>query len=326
MRSLTRSSTSACSAAVSGVKCEKSKRRRSGATSEPFCAACSPSTRRSAKCRRWVALWLRRMASRRAASTASVTRSPAAQRALEHLAVVDVELAGRLAAVVDSTCRTCAHSPLRAVARQSPARVVARPGRPARRRTASSRTTTPTGPDRPDLVDLAAARGQGDHLALGRRPPRSRGTSSAAAARRAPGRRPRPRPCRRRRPSGARCSLHRGVEAGLVDAVAALRRDHVGQIEREAEGVVELEHDLARDRLRRVARERLELVLEQLHAAVERLAELDLLLGVTCSITGAARGARGRSSPISVDHAVRDLVEERLARCRAASRGRWRAA
>ena len=34
---LTRRSTSASSAAVIGWKCEKSKRRRSGATSEPFC-------------------------------------------------------------------------------------------------------------------------------------------------------------------------------------------------------------------------------------------------------------------------------------------------
>ena len=42
--------------------CAKSKRSRSGATSEPFCATWSPSVRRSASCRRWVAEWLARMA------------------------------------------------------------------------------------------------------------------------------------------------------------------------------------------------------------------------------------------------------------------------
>ena len=43
-RALTRSSTLRFSSSVSGAKCEKSKRRRSGATSEPFCVTCAPST------------------------------------------------------------------------------------------------------------------------------------------------------------------------------------------------------------------------------------------------------------------------------------------
>ena len=38
----------------------KSKRSRSGATSEPFCVTCGPSRRRSASCSRWVAEWLAR--------------------------------------------------------------------------------------------------------------------------------------------------------------------------------------------------------------------------------------------------------------------------
>ena len=75
-RSLTRSSTCCFSSSVSGAQCEKSKRSRSGATSEPFCVTCVPSTWRSAQCSRCVAEWLRRMSSRRSASTASLTVSP----------------------------------------------------------------------------------------------------------------------------------------------------------------------------------------------------------------------------------------------------------
>ena len=52
---LTRSSTARISSCVIGFGCEKSKRSRSGATSEPFCATWSPSTWRSASCRRCVA-------------------------------------------------------------------------------------------------------------------------------------------------------------------------------------------------------------------------------------------------------------------------------
>ena len=63
--SLTRRSTPASSSSVSGWKCEKSKRRWSGATSEPVCFTCSPSTSRSARCSRCVAEWFARMRSRR---------------------------------------------------------------------------------------------------------------------------------------------------------------------------------------------------------------------------------------------------------------------
>ena len=55
MAALAVSSTRRSSSGVSGRGCEKSKRSLSGATSEPFCATCSPSTRRSASCARWVA-------------------------------------------------------------------------------------------------------------------------------------------------------------------------------------------------------------------------------------------------------------------------------
>ena len=53
---LTSSSTAAISGAARAEPCEKSKRRRSGATSDPFCATPSPSTARSAACSRCVAV------------------------------------------------------------------------------------------------------------------------------------------------------------------------------------------------------------------------------------------------------------------------------
>ena len=59
-----------------GARCEKSKRRRSGVTSEPFCATWAPRTVRNAQCRRCVAEWLRRMAFRRSTSTARSRVSP----------------------------------------------------------------------------------------------------------------------------------------------------------------------------------------------------------------------------------------------------------
>ena len=65
-KALAMASTAAISSGVIGLVCEKSKRSRSGATSEPFCATCVPSTWRSASCRRWVAEWLARVAERRA--------------------------------------------------------------------------------------------------------------------------------------------------------------------------------------------------------------------------------------------------------------------
>ena len=90
-RWLTRSSTCCFSSGDSGAKCEKSKRRRSSATSEPFWVTCSPSTLRSAQCRRWVAEWLRRMALRRSPSTRQVDHIPDAQLAVGDVTEVDVQ-------------------------------------------------------------------------------------------------------------------------------------------------------------------------------------------------------------------------------------------
>ena len=73
--SLTIDSTCSSCSAVSAASCAKSNRSRSGETSEPPCLTCGPSTWRSAACSRWVAVWLRRVASRAASSTAATTVS-----------------------------------------------------------------------------------------------------------------------------------------------------------------------------------------------------------------------------------------------------------
>ena len=82
---LARSPAARSRAAASGVtaaKCEKSKRSRSGATSEPFCVTWSPSTLRSAACSRCVAEWLSAVAWRSARSTSRRARaSPTRERA-----------------------------------------------------------------------------------------------------------------------------------------------------------------------------------------------------------------------------------------------------
>ena len=65
------------SASVTGAKWVKSKRSRSGATSEPAWRTCGPRTSRSAAWTRCVAVWLARIARRRSPSTrARTTRSP----------------------------------------------------------------------------------------------------------------------------------------------------------------------------------------------------------------------------------------------------------
>ncbi len=56
IRRLTRVSISASVSGSTVEKCVKSKRSRSGATSEPACLTCSPSTSRRTACRMWVAV------------------------------------------------------------------------------------------------------------------------------------------------------------------------------------------------------------------------------------------------------------------------------
>ena len=181
------SSTAVISSALTGFGCEKSKRSRSGATSEPFCATCVPSVCRSASCSRCVAEWLARMAVR--------------------LRGIDRELhrVARARAVRPPSCRygrrarpPCARYRSRGSARRPPKRSCRcrRPGRRTRRRTASgSRTSAPrlAGAER-----LASRRRPSP--ARARSPPlppcRSRGIPSPRAGRGASARRF---PSRRRR-------------------------------------------------------------------------------------------------------------------------------
>ena len=76
--SFTRRSTARICSGVIASKCEKSKRRRSASTSEPFCATCSPSTWRSAACSRCVAEWFNAVAWRMPGSTRAPTAAPTA--------------------------------------------------------------------------------------------------------------------------------------------------------------------------------------------------------------------------------------------------------
>ena len=64
------------SSAVTASKWEKSNRSRSALTREPFWATCSPSTVRSAACRRWVAEWLRAVFARRSPFTSACSVMP----------------------------------------------------------------------------------------------------------------------------------------------------------------------------------------------------------------------------------------------------------
>ena len=87
------SSTALISSADIGFVCEKSKRRRSGETSEPFCATCVPSTCRSASCRRCVAEWLARVAERRRVIDFELDGFAGLEAALLDLAEVDEKIA-----------------------------------------------------------------------------------------------------------------------------------------------------------------------------------------------------------------------------------------
>ena len=69
---LTMCSTLRISSSVTFWKCEKSKRRESGVTKEPFCSTCSPNTSRSAASSKWVAEWLAAQAARLSVSTHAI--------------------------------------------------------------------------------------------------------------------------------------------------------------------------------------------------------------------------------------------------------------
>ena len=74
---LARAKTSSSSSRLGCSWWEKSKRRYSGETSDPCWRTWSPSTARSDACSRCVAVWLRRMASRRSPSMVASASCPA---------------------------------------------------------------------------------------------------------------------------------------------------------------------------------------------------------------------------------------------------------
>jgi len=76
--SLIRRAMSSRSSGSIGRSWLKSKRSRSGATSEPRCWTWSPRTARSWAWSRWVAVWLRMTSSRRSPSTVTAHASPTA--------------------------------------------------------------------------------------------------------------------------------------------------------------------------------------------------------------------------------------------------------
>ena len=81
--------------------CEKSKRRWSGATSEPACPTWVPSTLRSAAWSRCVPVWCWRSPCRRRDSTLTATSSPSRSCALGHRDPVHDELAAAVVGVLD---------------------------------------------------------------------------------------------------------------------------------------------------------------------------------------------------------------------------------
>ena len=225
----------------------KSKRMRSGATSEPFCVTCSPRRRRSAWCSRCVTEWL--------------ARKRAAPR------LVDAQL-DHVADAAASPCVTLPRWTMRSpaffcVSRDGEFAAVGR-----EHRAGIAQLAARFGVER-RLVDddrrRGAGRGLGGLPCRRRRWPRScprrhgcrsRGTRSRRPCRAARTRAPRSRP-RPSRPSLRRASARWRAIAASKPATATLRpraAQHVlGEVERKAVGVVELERDLAREGLRPAA-------------------------------------------------------------------------
>ena len=104
--------------------------------------------------------------------------------------------------------------------------------------------------------------------------------------------------------------VHRRLEAGLVDGRAVLLGDDPGQIEREPVGVVEHEGRGAGDLLDAARGE--DLLVEQPHAALERLAKADLLLAGDLGDEAGALDQLGIDAAHLRDDVGRQRVEERL--------------
>ncbi len=104
-RSLTSRSTTAMSSGVIPLLWLKSKRRRSGATSEPFCVTCAPSRRRSASCKQVSRRVVRAQAGAALAVDLHLDRIADLHLALGHLAEVHEQVADLALNVADRNGR-----------------------------------------------------------------------------------------------------------------------------------------------------------------------------------------------------------------------------
>ena len=238
---LAMSSTALISSALIGLVCEKSKRRRSGETSEPFCATWVPSTWRSASCRRCVAEWLARVADAAARDRLRARRLADLKRALLDLAEVDEQIAELLLRVGDAEQRA-ALAPLI----DDPWSPTWPPTLAVERRLVEDERAFVAGLEG---IDFLAARDEREQRCLPPSRCRSRGTRwrrscslisnqtvSVAAS---------PEPFQAAF-AASFCFFIAASNASVSTAMPRGFKRVLGQIEREAEGVVELEGDVAR--------------------------------------------------------------------------------
>ena len=240
----------------------KSKRSRSGATSEPACFTCVPSTSRSAQCRTCVAVWLRRMRSRRVAvDRARRPRRPRASVPASTIAAVQ-----RRGPAARTACRRPRTRAAPSARRRSCR--CRRPGRRTRRRTGCGRGRRRPWCPRPACASRSPPADERAHLRAAGLVLLAPGELGGPVARRAA--RGTARPARARlaarglvrllgpRALLAPCAPSNAVE---VDRAAALLRDLAREVDREAERVVEEERVVAADvalarRCRRACRRR----------------------------------------------------------------------
>ena len=137
--------------------CVKSKRSRSGPTSDPACVTCGPSTSRSAQCRRCVPEWLRTVAARAVGVDREVRPSRRSR----------CGRARRAPGARSGRRRASARPRSRSGPRRPRSRRCRRPARRSRRRTASRSTTTSTRSPSRDLVDALRRRAAARESASG---------------------------------------------------------------------------------------------------------------------------------------------------------------
>ncbi len=307
---------SASARSDSPAKCVKSKRRRSGATSEPACFTCVPDDlaqrrvqRGASRCgcagsrsrRADVDLGPRRAPRRRARRTRSRTRwtiEPADRplhvraRPLGPRPVDDAPGVPDLAAGLGVERRG-----RRARARLPDPRPARSTGRPVQQQRHDRRTPSSRGRSRSRRTRVRVPRGQ-----LAAAPPASapsrRPSTTPALARAAAPSRPRSRPRRvdarapRRCPAPGRAGSRTCRTGGTAPRPAGASADRAGAGSRPSE------------------------LLEQLEPGGERLGEALLLAPPDLEDRLARRhAARGRPRPSVVDHDRRHLVQERLRRC-----------